>query len=157
MGVVTKYGTGYKDPAALKAVDAIPAEARLLCFSSIAAIANGDSATSQIFLGRVPSNAIILPFGRLDYSAITGLTSLDIGFASSVNALVAALSVAAAGTTVLGAGGGAGMGIAKLGLRAWQMATLAADPGGMLDIIATMNQAATAAGTLVLTLPYARK
>jgi hypothetical protein len=157
MGVVTKYGTGYKDPAALKAVDAIPAEGRLLCFSSIVAVANGDSATSQLFFGRVPSNAIILPISRLDYSAITGLTSLDIGFAASANALVSALTVAAAGTTLLGAGGGAGMGIAKLGLRAWQMATLAADPGGMLDIVGTMNQAAAAAGTIVLSLLYARK
>lgn len=157
MGIVTKYGTAYKDPAALKAVDAIQAEARLLCFSSVVAVANGDSATSQLFFGRVPSNAIILPTSQLNYSAITGLTSLDIGFVGAVSALLAAKDVTAAGKVVLDAGGGAGMAIAKLGLRAWQMANLSSDPGGMLDVFGTMNQAATAAGTLVLSLLYGRK
>src|SRR5712691_1791902 len=135
MAVVTRYGSGYKDPASLKAIDAVFAQATLRCISSHIDVANGDSATSIYNIGKVPSNAIIDPSSTMYYSAITGLTSLDVGFGQNGavvnakgNALVSAQTVAAAGNTSLVAAVAAG----SLVKQAWQLAGYTADPGGTI-------------------------
>ena len=40
--------------------------------------------------------------------------------------------------------------------RMWQLAGLAVDPGGYLDVIATLNTASTAASTMEAFLEYVR-
>lgn len=151
MAIVTKYGDAY--PAGgVSSVESINAEAQVRCIYSKISVANADSATSKLYLGRIPSNARILPNSTLYHSAITGLTTLSVGFDNAVAALLSAGDVSTAGTKSLVAAVAAG----NLGLRAWQQAGLSADPGGLMDIFATMNAAATAAGTLEAFLFFAK-
>lgn len=154
MGVVTKYGDGYKDPAATKQIDATRAEARVLAIMSQITITNGDSNTSQYFVGRVPSNSILLPNGTFDRDAIAGNTAFSLGFAGALTALVNALDAhtAALGTSALSA-----VTAPNRNQRAWVAAGLASDPGGMLDIIASIGADATGTGTMTFFIPYARK
>lgn len=157
MGVVTKYGSGYKDPAAILNTPAVLAEGTPRAITSVVAIANGNSATSQVFLGRVPSNAIILPQSLLTHTAITGLTDLDVGLYR--NGSVVDADVLADGLDVHLAGTKspiASVGTADLGKRVWELAGLTSDPGGMYDVVATLKADAGADGTLVLSLIYAR-
>lgn len=122
-------------------------------------IASGDSATSTMKFGSIPSNARISRNSVLDHDAITSTTSFDIGLgktvsgvytAQSVNCLLAASDIHLAGSKALSA-----IDIASLPLPAWQVAGYSADPGGRLDVVGTINVAATAAGTVTLTLDYA--
>lgn len=157
MAVVTKYGNAYPDPSnTMKLPDAVYAEATIKSLLSVIAVANGDSATSQLFLGKVPSYARLGPRSTLHHSAITGLNSLDIGFldnANKFNAMAAALDVTAAGTKSLIAA----VPVTDLGKRVWELAGFSADPKKHLDVVMTMNAAATAAGTLVAELYWAWK
>ena len=151
MGIVTKYGDGYPS-GGLTAVESINAEGQVRQIYSKISVANADSATSKLYLGRIPSSARILPNSTLYHSAITGLTTLDVGFNAAVAALLAAGDVSTAGSKSLVGAVVAG----NLGRRAWQHAGLAADPGGLMDIFATMNAAATAAGTLEAFIYFAK-
>lgn len=145
MAIVNKYGDGYPVPGGVVSVDAVNAEASVRSIYSKVTIAATDSAASKLYFGRVPSNARILPQSTLTYEAITGLTNLDVGFANAVAALLAAKDVSSAGSTALMGAVATG----TVGRRAWQLAGLTADPGGMLDIIGTMNSASTAANKAI--------
>jgi hypothetical protein len=151
MAVVTVYGTGYKDPASLATVDATLGEGRVVSLNSKATVTNGDSAASVYYLGRVPSNAIILPGSRLDNGAVTG-ASASLGFKTATAALIPASSIATAGTIGMTA-----LTPATLNNRAWQLAGFSSDPGGMLDVILTLTVAATATAAVNCCLIYARK
>lgn len=155
MGVVTKYGSGYKDPSSAKMVEAVFAEAKATHINSLIAIANGDAATSVFYVGQVPSNAVLRPSSSYYYEAITGVTDLDIGFANSPNALVDGDDVHLAGSQTL-AGHGT-LTIANMAKRAWELAGYSSDPGGMLDIIATLNANAGAAGKIFFEFAYSKK
>lgn len=152
MAVVTKYATGYQDPA-VKPVNALPVEevrGTLRHLVSVVNIANGDSATSKNFFGKLPSNARISKTSRLDCEAITGCTSYDLGGTNLVNGLMAAQTLAVAATKdPIGA-----IAVGNLNKPLWAALGYAADPGGELDIFGTMNQAATATGNVALTLEY---
>src|SRR5262245_9013687 len=144
MAVVTKYGTGYKDPASLLQVDGMFAEGRLRSIASKIDIANGDSIASLYYVGKIPSSAILRPQSIYFYSAITGVTLLHLGFTGALQAIVAGDDVTSAGNQTL-AGHGT-LTLANFMKRAWEHATLASDPGGMLDLVASLGAAATAAG-----------
>lgn len=152
MAVVTGYGTGYKNPAAIKAVEAVYAEgAEKKIFSQIS-IGNGDSINSVYFVGRVPSNSIISP-GALVYApAIAGVTDFSLGFTGAPKALMADVDIHAGGSFAARAA----VSVANYGQRAWQDAGLASDPGGMLDVFATLGAAATAAGVVTVSIPYSK-
>lgn len=152
MAVVTKYGSAYKDPAAIRPVDAVFAEGVSRQVTSKASIANGDSATSIAYMGKVPSNAILSPVGNLYAPAIAGLTSVSLGFAGAAGALMNAVNIAAGGAFPAMSA----VAVANYTKRAWELAGLTSDPGGMLDVILTLGTAATAAGDVVLALPYAK-
>lgn len=154
MAVVTKYGNGYKDPAAIRTVAAVFAEGQQRVITSVLPIASGDSANSVLYIGKVPSNAIIDPDSRYYFTAITGLTDLDIGFANAPAALVDGDDLATAGSQTL-AGHGT-LTPANMAKRAWELAGLTADPGGNLDVFATMKAAAAAGGTLAVKLKFAK-
>ncbi|MBN9000358.1 MAG: hypothetical protein J0H54_13515, partial [Rhizobiales bacterium] len=153
MAVVTKYGNGYPAPGALVAVDALDAEASVKCIYSKISIANGDSANSKLYLGRVPSNARILPSSTLYHEGVTSVNDFDVGFDNDADALVDGADISTAGTKSLVSAIATG----NLGKRAWEMAGLASDPGGRLDVFATMKVAATAAKVIEAFIYYAKK
>lgn len=155
MAVVTKYGNGYRDPASLLAVDSVFSEGDPQVISSKHDIANGDSANSLLYVGQVPSNAIIDPSSSYYYGAITGVNDIDLGFANDPDALVDGDDVSSAGSQTL-AGHGTHT-IARMPLRAWQLAGLSADPGGNLDVFWTLKAAATAAASLYTVLRYMKQ
>lgn len=152
MAVVTKYGTGSKDPAALRPVDAVFAEGIDRTIASKISVANGDSQNSLLYFGKVPSNALLSPGSNLYAAAITGLTSFSLGFAAAPAALMSAVNVAAGGTfPALSA-----VSLSNYTQRAWQLAGLSSDPGGLLDIVGTLGANAGAAGDVVLRLTFVK-
>jgi hypothetical protein len=152
MGVVTGYGTGYKNPAATKAVEGVYAEAVERKINSQISVANGDSINSVYYVGRVPSNCILSPGGVAYVPAIAGLTDFSLGFVGAPKALMADVDVHAGGTiSTMSA-----VAVANYNQRAWQVAGLSADPGGFLDIFATLGAAATAAGLITFGIPYSK-
>src|SRR5262245_2607690 len=87
MAVVTKYGTGYKDPTSLLSIAAALAEGTLVGISSRVDVAAGDSIGSVLKIGKMPSNAVIKPSSAYRWGA-TGVTDLDIGFAYPGGAVI---------------------------------------------------------------------
>lgn len=164
MAVVTKYGSGYRDPTSLKAIDAINRGAEIRIIKSKATITNGDGIASKYFLGSVPSNAKINPGGKLYWGAATSVVSADLGFYYPnggalilATALIAAQDIHLAGSTDLF--GATGSGVAtptNMDKAAWQLAGLTADPGGELDVVLTINNAATATADVFAELSYAK-
>lgn len=172
MGVVTYNGQGYSNPTTSQAPDRTFAESQDKLVFSLVNVANGDSATSVAYIGRVPSDArFVFGENNVILPAIAGLTSLSVGLAKpaqdvnnppvsasaaqianilSATCLLNAVNVAAGGTFALGPTTG------NWKKRAWELAGLAADPGGYLDVIATIGNAAGAAGTLEFFLGFAR-
>jgi hypothetical protein len=152
MAVVTKYGNGYKDPAALKPVAAVFAEGIDRTFCSKISVANGDSQNSLLYFGKVPSNALLSPGSNVYAAAITGLSSFSLGFAAAPAALMSAVNISAGGTfPALSA-----VSLSNYVQPAWQLAGLSADPGGMLDIFGTLGANAGAAGDIVLRMTFVK-
>lgn len=159
MAVVTKYGTGYKDPSSLTAVNALFAEASVKVIVSQIAITNGDSINSLFYIGSVPSSAIIDPGAVYDYEAVAGVTDFDVGFyrplggaVIDADALVDVDDISSAGTQTFKGHGT--ITTANGHKRAWELAGLSADPGGMLDIVATLKAASTATKVVNFRIPY---
>ncbi|MBI5112872.1 MAG: hypothetical protein HZA68_12965 [Rhodovulum sp.] len=159
MAVVTKYGTGIKDPAALKAIDGVYAAATRRTIVSQIAITNGDSATSKFYIGDVPSDAVIDPDSVYDYEAVAGVTDLDVGFyypnggaVIDADALVDGDDISSAGTQTLKGHGT--LTTANGHKRAWELAGLSANPGGNLSIVATLNAASTATKVVNFRIDY---
>jgi len=111
---------------------------------------------ATVKLGRIPSNARILPTGLIynDDLASTGSPTLDIGLASVDSNITSdpdainngiALSSATTTTTIMADA-------ANAGKRAWEFVNgQTTDPGGQLDIYASVADASTtAAGTLAV-------
>lgn len=127
----------------------------LICATvELAASASG----TTIFLGRIPSNARILPTGLIynDDLATSGSPTLDIGLGSVDSNVTSdpdainnglALSAATTTTTILADP-------ANAGLPAWDLvASVTSDPGGELDVYASVKDAATTAtGTITVEL-----
>ena len=144
MAIVTRYSTAFQDPANLVAIDAVFAEGNDKVISALIPVVNGDSIASTYFVGRVPSSALISPRSNIFATANAGLTAVSLGFQNAPNALVNAANIAAGGTfPALSA-----VTIPNYSKRAWQLAGLASDPGGMLTIIMTLGAAATVDSTI---------
>ncbi len=160
MAVVTKYGRSFKDPSSVALSAAAFAEGKLVGITTgPIAIANGDSANSLLKLGKVPSSAILLPgLSTLYHTAITGLNSLHIGVHKdgvvvSANALANALDLTAAGSkSVIAA-----LATGSMGKRLYEVLGLTNDPGCEYELVAQLNAAATAAGTVEAFIGYAKK
>lgn len=153
MAVVTVYGAGYKDPASLKAIDGIFAAAERRTIVSQIAITNGDSINSLYYIGSVPADAIIDPDSVYDHGAATGVSDFDVGLyypnggaVLDADALVDGDSIATAGTQTLKGHGT--LTTANGHKRAWELAGLSANPGGVIDIVATLKAAATASAVV---------
>lgn len=130
-----------------------------------ATVTNGDSIGSKYLLTQVPSNARISSL-NLFCDAITGAaanigvynpTNKDgsAGSVVSVSLFAAAQSIATAiqnGSNVINQS--TTNSLANQEKPLWQAAGLSADPGGMLDIVATLTAAATATGDLSIRAGY---
>lgn len=159
MAVVQKYGKSYKSPSAIALALAVFAEGQMrsIVTGSIA-VANGDNANSEIFFGKLPSNAILLPISTLYHGALTGLTDFDIGLKRDgvlidIDCYADGLNLSSAGTK----GGTAALATGSIGRRAWEVAGLANDPGGDFDLVGTFKTDASAAGVLEAIFYYSKK
>lgn len=153
MAVVTKYGQGYQSPQSRLLPEAIYRGNPVRSILASIAVANGDSIASVFLLAKLPSHAILVPGGLITHTAITGLTDLDLGFGEDPDCLADGLTLAVAGTkSPLAA-----VATADLLKPVWQLAGLARDPGREFTLQATMNAAATAAGTVHFYVPYVGK
>jgi len=160
MGVVTKYGRSYKDPAAIYNPEAVLAEGRVRMIQTGAiAVANGDSATSKFYLGKIPSNAVPLHgLSTLKHGAITGLSDADIGLEK--DGTTVEVDIFADGLTLASAGAKdpfASIAVADVGKRIWELLGLPTDPGCEYDIVLTMNADASAAASFAAQILYAKK
>lgn len=151
MAVVIRYAAGYPDPSALSAYSRKSRDAVAYVKNSYFEIAIGaaDSINSVYWLARIPSSARIKPQSTFYVGAIAGLTSLSIGVdnlkgTKVANALVSAVDVHSGGAFSLVSA----IAAANYAKELWQLLGLSSDPGGALDIYASVLAAPGAAGTL---------
>lgn len=152
MAVVTKYGSGNQNPA-LNPQDPLPGaeiNGTLKSLVSTVEIANGDSATSVVKFGKVHSSVRIHRGSMIDHDALTGVNDFDLGVAGSVDKLVNGADITAAGNK----SAVSAVNIDSLHKPLWEILGLASDPNTELEIIGTLNAAATAAGTITLSLMF---
>ncbi len=110
-----------------------------------------DSAGSKFEMVRIPSRARIHRGSKvIAGAAFTGQTNVDLGIAASVDCLRDGMSIASAGER----DGASQIAVGDLTKPAWELAGLSADPGGMLSVYLTLNQANTVAGTVAVDLLY---
>lgn len=134
---------------------------RVKSFQSSFAIVNGTHASGDvIYFGKVPSNAVIVPGGAVECSAITGLTDFDVGLigddgTTDADILLDGATLATAANKPLHAGTSALAARKTFPKTAWQLAGYTADPGGMLDVIGTLNASPSASGTIALDFRFA--
>lgn len=160
MAVVTKYGASYKDPSSVFLPNAAFSEGQIrAAISGTIAVANGDSIASKHYLGKVPSNAIILPHSTLYHGAITSLNDYDIGL--ELDGTVIDADLLADGIDLSSAGSKSVVAAltvaAGIGRQLWQIAGASVDPGAEYDIVGVMKAAATAAANLEAFIYYAKK
>jgi len=124
----------------------------------LAASASG----TTVKFGRIPSNARILVDSRIynDDLATSGSPTLSLGL-GSVNSNLTSLATALTSGVALSTASTANVGtmaladFASAGKQAWDLAGASSDPGGDLDVYATVKAAATTAtGTITLALRY---
>jgi len=153
MAVVTRYASGIQDPA-VKPADLLPSTevaGHMKTLVSTLEAVIGDSATSVYKFGKIPSNARINTNSLLEYDALTALVDFDLGEKTTKDCLIDGQDIHLAGSV----DATKNVDIAKLNWPFWKIAGYAADPGGELEVIGTLNAAApTAGGTITLTLIY---
>jgi hypothetical protein len=151
MAIVTAYGTGYKNPASLSAINTRNRGAESRAIVSVVTPTAGDNATSRYFVGTIPSNAILDPSSSV-ISGVTGFTAADLGFTNAGGGalLGAGLNLNAAAVLPLPLLQAA----ANIGKAAWQVAGLAADPGGELDVVLVPSAGTGLAAPVAVILKY---
>lgn len=152
MAVVTKYGQGYKDPAALQNARAVYAAAELAAITGNVSIAATDNANSVIYLGKMPSYAIPLSQSTVVHAALGGSCAYHLGLNVDNDIFAASQACASAGTK----GALASVTTANLGKRVWELLGLTSDPGREYDLILTLSADAAAAGAVFVNFLYAK-
>ena len=121
----------------------------------------GASQTSKYYLGDIPSNAVIDPdLSKLHFDDLTatGAPTLDIGVEEADGtvhdtALGNGADCTSAGSVSVGASD-----IADYGKAVWELAGLSSDPGGLMKMYVTVQDAAVdTGGTITLRVVYAGK
>lgn len=148
MAVVTRYGSAAYNPSVPSTLEGVERCGHVKRLGTTLEIANGDSATSTLNFGAVASNARLCGHSTLRFDALTGVTDFDLGTTGHVDLLVNGVDLHTAGSALAVSA----VDIANLGKPLWQILGFAKDPGGSIDIIGTLNTAATAAGTITLEL-----
>lgn len=159
MAVRTVYTKARPDPARGRRPTAFHAQADLDVIQENLAVLSDDSIGTQFFLGRVASSDLILPSSILHHGAITSAT-LNIGFldprgviAAAPTALATALAIGLAGSKAINAG----VAVADMNKRVWQLLGLTNDPAQEFDLVGTLAAAATAAGNIAYFVHVARE
>lgn len=122
---------------------------------------------TTIDLGRIPSNARVMSSSRLfwDDMATSGSPTLSVGLRPVNNNSATTLETAFNSALALSAVSTVNVGSlligdpSKIGQRAWEILGLASDPGGLLNVYATIKGAPTVGvslmpATLTLDLQY---
>ncbi len=163
MATAAPNGNGFKNSTTFPTgVPAIFAEGNDKTICSQITVTNGDSANSVYHIGQIKSDSIIIPLSFAAVQAIAGLTLVNVGISGpggqAVNAGVANCLVAAADwhagsmnqsiTSALTA--------QTAQNRAWQLAGLAADPGGNLEVYMTAVNAPAGTGVITFFLDHLR-
>lgn len=165
MAVVTKYGTGARDPASLAAIDAINAAAELRKIGSNITITNGDSIASKYMIAELPADAVLDEYmSRILTGAVTSASDCDIGVAYpnggamiSADCIVNGQTLASATTVSLAAATGSGVATAaNAAKKIWELAGLTTNPGGNLALWLTINAAATATAAVRFSFVYGK-
>lgn len=147
--MVTRYASSAQDPTILPSVPLNPqnTQGKQNTLQSNIQIPNAAVATSMDVFGRVPSGCKIEPGSKLFYQAVTGVTSYDVGLfveASPMvpdttkgtdNCLISAQDIHLAGSVDCSAA----ISPDKGAKYAWEQAGLAADPGGWLLVVGTID------------------
>lgn len=182
MAVVTRYTAGYPQPTpaagyGFQGASSHESAAYVRAAFFAISVTSGDSATSIYRLGRVPSNAIILPQSNLYVTALAGLTDVSVGLdnlfgTTDAKCLVSDVDMHTGGAYGLtsnvpnltfaktgipnpaGSSSGTAVGYIGYQARAWALLGLTADPGSQLDVIATLGAAPSASGFMVGHLLY---
>lgn len=118
-----------------------------------------DSPNSTYKLGRVPTNARILPSSKLywdDLHAGAGVPTLDAGFSGVDGNITTNLTALNDGFNVTTSGSGTLVRDHANGARrVWELLGLAKDPGGVVDLLISLqDNAADTAGTVSAELYY---
>lgn len=161
MGIVTKQAPFSLKSAGAFYPDQKPAQAegdQRMVSSGAVTIANGDSATSKIFLGQMPSNAIPnISDSILHHGAVTGVNDFDIGLYQAgtlkdIDILADGLDITSAGTKLIFNS----IPLADIGKPLWLLLGLPSDPGVMYDVVATLKVDASATASVNAQIKYAR-
>ena len=157
MAVVTRYTAGYPQQSwgAGYLPNAHEARGSLKVAAFNIAVTSGDSIASVYKLGKVPSNAIILPISSLEVPAIAGLTSVSVGF-DDLNGTTASAALMSA--VDLHSGGAFSMvsavSVANRTQRVWQLLGFTSDPGKSIDVYASLGAAPSASGAMAGMIYY---
>ena len=135
---------------------------RVKSFMATCAVEAADDNTTVFKLGKMPSDAVIMPEAMVYHTALTGLTGIDIGVtsdqgvASAEDKILDGLNVVNAGSSSLWAGAGNGNAITDPPEKLWQLLDFPEDPGGMLELSLSLKADVSAAGTIKVSMPYAK-
>jgi len=148
------YASHHRDPSIVpvQIVDGVNQNGKSRIAYGVASVVaasqvNGD----KVFIGRIPSHAVLLPQSQIITEALTGATDCDIGDANGPNALVDGQTFAAAAVIdPLSA-----VPFGDLANRLWQLLGYAEDPRKELELFITFNTKSTVDGDICVALQYA--
>lgn len=159
MAVVTKYAKSLQNPNVVSRPAPVFAEGNDRTINTGAiAIANGDSANSKIYLGKIMSSAVPDMRSQLYHDAVTGCTDVDIGL--EYNGATVNIGVFADGLNIAAAAGAksvfAAITTANIGKRVFELLGLTNDPAREYDIVLTLNANASGSGNISAQIAYAK-
>ena len=159
MAVENLTATARHPLAVSTTTNAIPGD-KLNAYPVTVEVTAAASATSTYFLGKLPSAARLLPMSAvgLDDLASTGSPTLDIGTFNSAGAVADDDDSINDGIDLATASASAPMlkDVADWGKPLWEIHGEASDPGGTVDLYATIKDAATnTGGTMSFCIVYA--
>ncbi|MCB9948771.1 MAG: hypothetical protein H6842_13290 [Rhodospirillaceae bacterium] len=145
--------TGITSTTAFSPAKAALAGGRLRRWVDLVEVGAAASVGSTYTFARLPSDCTLSPLSTVRWDDVgTGGATLDIGDGAHADGLATDIAIdAAAGSSPLLEA----KGIETFGQPLWQMLGHAADPGGTIDLVATLaTAAASAGGTLVFDVYY---
>jgi len=154
------YGSTAEDPtntkAQIKSVQKL--SGRLNSMIGTIALASAVAQNDRVLLGTIASNAVLSSLGKVDFDAFGTGATLELGgdvnaLAGSDNNLIAAGSIASAGSL----SAMAAIAIQNREKYLWEQLGYTEDPGGTLEIWATLTGANPAAGDLAWEIIYAER
>lgn len=161
MAVETKYGSRFmNDIANGKLTERAFLNGEVKTVIETVEVAAGAEATSKYYLGKLPSNAVIVPgLSKVyfDDLATTGTPTIDVGLEGAGitdddNCLADGIDVA----TAAGSADIYGGDISKIGARAWALvAGQSVDPIEEFDVVVTLKDATVdSGGTVSVVIAY---